>query len=244
MQLSSATSFPAQFLPPKKQELATKQASVSLSAISGPVLEIVKSKGPLSFPEVADEFIASQGLDGLSKEKQEKSVKRRIYDVLNVLLACNLVMKDEQKKVSIYTPNANQTTPDLVPKEEVKKLHKNRVQEKTKILIGKTRLLIYYQLLIARNQSMLRPAGNVQMPVIVVGYPSQDGTIRRSFDGHELTISSSISPLFFSPENIFKKLKFDQKIQITYLRSMNIFGPLEREILDQITNEEEQQSLE
>ncbi|RHN48985.1 putative transcription factor E2F-DP family [Medicago truncatula] len=74
-----------------------------LPQISMKVLEKVESKGRTTFNEVADELVAELAdpmNSGLSPNKQqydEKNVRRRAYDVLNVLMAMDIISKDKKE---------------------------------------------------------------------------------------------------------------------------------------------------
>ena len=221
-----------------KKEPTKKENLISLSSISDPVLQIVKEKGPLSFPEVANCFLLQQNFPPEEIQKHAKNIKRRISDVLNVLLACNVLIKDGKRKVKIFTSQQKRSIPDFIAEEEVKKIQNNRIQEKMQHLISKTRLLIYYTLLIDRNKTITRTAENVQMPAIIIGYSKDDGKINRKLDGKELTVYSTVSPLFFSPENIFHKLGFTVANQVALLKAIRYLGPVEKEIIEAIKNDQ------
>ena len=222
--------------PPKKTN--DKLSSVSLTSMAQPILQIIKAKGPVSFPEVADDFFAMELYAPSEKGKQERNIRRRIYDVLNVLIACNIITKDYRKRVKIFDPADELTDSESTTKAEIKKLQNNRIAKKTELLISKTRLLIYYRLLMARNKNTERTEINVQMPTIVLGYREEDGKIVRSLDGKKLTIFSNIPPLFFSPENIFCKLKFSAAEQVQQLQTLTYLSSKEKDIIDAIQKDE------
>jgi hypothetical protein len=50
--------------------------------------------------ELVDEFIAEhKGTDDPSNQFDEKNIRRRIYDALNVLMAINIITKDKKEIV-------------------------------------------------------------------------------------------------------------------------------------------------
>mmetsp|Transcript_12916 Transcript_12916/g.1976 ORF Transcript_12916/g.1976 Transcript_12916/m.1976 type:complete len:99 (-) Transcript_12916:277-573(-) len=72
----------------------TSRGSRGLKALSIRVRDIVKDKFQTSYKEVADIMI--QELDIMSRpdpEKNEKNIRRRVYDALNVLIATGIVAK-------------------------------------------------------------------------------------------------------------------------------------------------------
>ena len=224
---------------PKKNYLHAKTPTVSLTGISEPVLEIIRMKGPLTFVEVADDFIQNNVTNVDEHSKQEKNVRRRIYDVLNVLLACNMIVKDpENKKVKLFDRNLLLIKDKTFAYDEIFRRQTSRIEQKTQMLISKTRLLIYYRLLLERNRNSMRPTENVQMPTIILGYTDvENGKICRSLDGQTLTIISQYKPNFFSPENIFRRLSFPKEWQISVLSTMPKLAPFQKEIIQSITED-------
>jgi transcription factor Dp-1 len=67
------------------------------------VCEKVESKGRTTYNEVADELVAEFALpnnDGTSPDQQqydEKNIRRRVYDALNVLMAMDIISKDKKE---------------------------------------------------------------------------------------------------------------------------------------------------
>ncbi|QHN99628.1 Transcription factor-like protein DPB [Arachis hypogaea] len=74
-----------------------------LRQFSMKVCEKVESKGRTTYNEVADELVAEfadPGNSGLSPDQQqydEKNIRRRVYDALNVLMAMDIISKDKRK---------------------------------------------------------------------------------------------------------------------------------------------------
>ena len=62
----------------------------------------VEEKGSTSYNEVADELVqelATEGDFGPGKETQydDKNIRRRVYDALNVLMAIDIISKDKKE---------------------------------------------------------------------------------------------------------------------------------------------------
>ncbi|CAH2074337.1 unnamed protein product [Thlaspi arvense] len=74
-----------------------------LRQFSMKVCEKVESKGRTTYNEVADELVAEFALpnnDGTSPDQQqydEKNIRRRVYDALNVLMAMDIISKDKKE---------------------------------------------------------------------------------------------------------------------------------------------------
>ena len=81
---------------------ATGKASKGLRHFSSKVCQKVKAKQKTTYNEVADELVrefasnfASTGLDEQSYD--EKNIRRRVYDALNVLMAMDIITKEKKE---------------------------------------------------------------------------------------------------------------------------------------------------
>ncbi|KAI3983065.1 hypothetical protein MKX01_035346 [Papaver californicum] len=67
------------------------------------VCEKVESKGRTTYNEVADELVAefstTPTAPGEKQNYDEKNIRRRVYDALNVLMAMDIISKDENKEI-------------------------------------------------------------------------------------------------------------------------------------------------
>ena len=76
--------------------------------------EKVREKGRTTYTEVANEIVnetVAMGGGG-GGEFDEKNIRRRVYDALNVLMALNIVHKEKNKERTISwvgLPTSNQT---------------------------------------------------------------------------------------------------------------------------------------
>nr|ACU18146.1 unknown [Glycine max] len=74
-----------------------------LRQFSMKVCEKVESKGRTTYNEVADELVAefADPINGVSTPDQqqydEKNIRRRVYDALNVLMAMDIISKDKKE---------------------------------------------------------------------------------------------------------------------------------------------------
>ena len=112
------------------------------------VCEKVKQKGTTTYNQVADELVneyCSYTSSGSTKDLlsatasnldlwnyDQKNVRRRVYDALNVLMAMNIISKEKKEIKWIGLPcNKKQECQEL---EVEKKEKEKRIQEKTEIL--------------------------------------------------------------------------------------------------------------
>lgn len=157
----------------------------------------------MTFAEVADSIVASIGPNAVDSER---TLRRRVYDVLNVLVAADFVAKVNKKLMF--------TKPWKIPESATQ--FGLTVQRKKVALQDKLRILALWQLLIQRNKEITRPTATIPIDkTIFVGFRTNDnGDYGRVLDGRQLEIRAESPPLFFSPMDVVQKLGFslaDQK---------------------------------
>ena len=86
------------------------KASKGLRHFSAKVCEKVKQKGTTTYNQVADELVrefAARVLNNaVDQQYDEKNIRRRVYDALNVLMAMDIIIKD-RKNISWHGLPAN-----------------------------------------------------------------------------------------------------------------------------------------
>lgn len=148
------------------------------------VCEKVKSKGTTTYNEVADELVAEFSSDpttsrqafesqlsmgGDSEPFDQKNIRRRVYDALNVLMAINVISKERKEIKWIGLPtNAAQECLDL---EEEKRKLVDMIDEKRKQVRSLLIQQIAYKKLVERNkatQQTLSPNAIIKLPFIII----------------------------------------------------------------------------
>lgn len=77
------------------------------------VCQKVKEKGVTSYNEVADELVAEETDDASSSagngnaSYDQKNIRRRVYDALNVLMAMNIISKEKKEIKWIGLPTSS-----------------------------------------------------------------------------------------------------------------------------------------
>ncbi|XP_049848933.1 transcription factor Dp-1-like, partial [Schistocerca gregaria] len=112
------------------------------------VCEKVKSKRTTSYYEVANELVADILGSNVSNHFDEKNVRRRVYDALNVLMAVNIIDKNKKEVRWIGLPDATEEIELLTKKKEEQEDLINKKKEQIHDLEAQCRL---YEGLIARN---------------------------------------------------------------------------------------------
>ncbi|KAK2719833.1 transcription factor Dp-1-like [Artemia franciscana] len=137
------------------------------------VCEKVQKKGSTSYNEVADELV-NEFLEQAKAEGQihdqydQKNIRRRVYDALNVLMAMNIIAK-EKKEIRWLGLPANAANECAVLEERKKKLVE-RIRTKTQQLQDLIIQQIAYKQLVKRNKER-EAVGGPPLPQAVIHLP-------------------------------------------------------------------------
>ena len=97
------------------------------------VCEKVQEKGETTYNEVANELVEESKLEN-EEEHDEKNIRRRIYDALNVLMALDIIKKDQKKRIWIGIPFTPEFSHDAENLQNQKKILKESIQKKREYL--------------------------------------------------------------------------------------------------------------
>ncbi|KAK9158578.1 hypothetical protein Scep_005152 [Stephania cephalantha] len=150
--------------------------SRGLRQFSMKVCEKVESKGRTTYNEVADELVAEftdSSNNPSSPDQQqydEKNIRRRVYDALNVLMAMDIISKDKKE---IQWKGLPRTSINDVEELKAERLGlRSRIEKKAAYLQELEEQYIGLQNLIQRNERLYgsgnAPAGGVALPFILV----------------------------------------------------------------------------
>ena len=224
-------------------DLLEKNKTASLKDLSPMILLFLRQKINVSFQDVIDHIYQNSS----SNKNSDRTIRRRVYDVLNVLLAAEIISKTG--KILHYLPGLGKepiktenkpnlsVNPPILSVQSIspaRPLSKNpleneinlRISQKTAILVEKIHLYLYNLLLLKRNTNKQRPFYATPLPAIIVGLTSSEGTWTSRLDGTVIDILSPTTFSFFSPKDIFDLIDFssDEKYaifqQIPYIHSM------------------------
>ncbi|KAI7998876.1 Transcription factor-like protein DPB [Camellia lanceoleosa] len=160
---------------------ATKKKRVSriigggLRQFSIIICKKVESKGKTTYSEVADEiiaeFTATNNNSAVSLDEfDEKNIRRRVYDALNVLMAMDIIIKDKKEIRWKGLHSANVKDMEEIKALRVKAM--NRIEKKAAYLKELEEQIAGLQNLMLRNQQLLKsgnaPFGGFSLPFIVV----------------------------------------------------------------------------
>lgn len=109
---SSAVSSPICVISRKSDKKRNEKPGKGLRHFSMRVCQKVKEKGVTSYNEVADELVAEESNDSGaslngSGSYDQKNIRRRVYDALNVLMAMNIISKEKKEIKWIGLPTSS-----------------------------------------------------------------------------------------------------------------------------------------
>ncbi|KAI3809350.1 hypothetical protein L1987_25322 [Smallanthus sonchifolius] len=147
-----------------------------LRQFSMKVCEKVESKGRTTYNEVADELVAEfadpgNGVQASDQQQyDEKNIRRRVYDALNVLMAMDIISKDKKEIHWKGLPQAGFNNIEELKKNRL--ALQNRFEKKSAYLQELEDQYVGLQNLIQRNEQLYSsgnaPTGGVALPFILV----------------------------------------------------------------------------
>ncbi|WOL07160.1 transcription factor-like protein DPB [Canna indica] len=156
--------------------VAGDKSGRGLRQFSMKVCEKVESKGRTTYNEVADELVTEftdpNNNNGSQDQQQydEKNIRRRVYDALNVLMAMDIISKDKKEIQWKGLPRTSLSDLEELKAERI--AVKNRVEKKTAYLQEMQDQHASLQSLVKRNVqsygSGIVPPGGVPLPFILV----------------------------------------------------------------------------
>eukprot|EP00299_Pterocystis_sp_00344_P015818 c7911_g1_i1.p1 GENE.c7911_g1_i1~~c7911_g1_i1.p1 ORF type:complete len:400 (-),score=87.78 c7911_g1_i1:136-1335(-) len=160
----------------RKRMLSQDRQTKGLSLFSKMVCEKVEQKRRTTYNEVSDELVREfcQCIDEGGKPMDEKNIRRRIYDALNVLIALDIIHKDRKQIIWKGLPGRN--VEELESLQERKAEAERVVKQKTAHLRDLVATEVAYRSIMNRNQedpNLMKNAYKVHMPFIVVNTDSQ-----------------------------------------------------------------------
>lgn len=167
------------FIQGKRKRRGEKE-SKGLRHFSMKVCEKVQKKGVTSYNEVADELVREfscppqhHHMTPDQQQYDQKNIRRRVYDALNVLMAMNIISKEKKEIKWIGLPtNSAQECQHL---EEEKRQREDRIRQKTAQLQELILQQIAFKKLVERNKRREEsgegpPTSNsaIHLPYIIV----------------------------------------------------------------------------
>ncbi|OIV94969.1 hypothetical protein TanjilG_22166 [Lupinus angustifolius] len=194
-----------------------------LRQFSMKVCEKVESKGRTTYNEVADELVAefSDPSSGVSTPDQqqydEKNIRRRVYDALNVLMAMDIISKD--KKEIQWKGLPRTSVNDIEGLKADRLALRNRNEQKRAYLQELKEQLVGLENLVQRNEQLYSsgnaPNGGVSLPFILVQTrPHATVEVEISEDMQLVHFDFNSTPFELHDDNyVLKEMKFCKRPQ-------------------------------
>ncbi|KAH9532189.1 hypothetical protein CY35_19G077200 [Sphagnum magellanicum] len=145
------------------------------------VCEKVESKGRTTYNEVADELVSeftNPDSPRISPDQDEKNIRRRVYDALNVLMAMGIILKDKKDIQWKGLPSSASLDDDQELHGEGMRVRDRkerieRIEKKAAYLHDLQAQMTGLENLVSRNERLYHgtnsvPAGGVTLPFILV----------------------------------------------------------------------------
>ncbi|KAL8037030.1 hypothetical protein ABFS82_11G013900 [Erythranthe guttata] len=196
-----------------------------LRQFSMKVCEKVESKGRTTYNEVADELVAefAEPGNGVTTPDQqqydEKNIRRRVYDALNVLMAMDIISKDKKEIQWKGLPRTSVDDVDELKSERVGL--RNRIEKKAAYLNELEEQHVGLQNLVERNNQLFgsgnAPSGGVALPFILVQTrPHATVEVEISEDMQLVHFDFNSTPFELHDDNyVLKAMKFCEKPEIS-----------------------------
>lgn len=190
-----------------------------LKSLAPPTVEVLKELGTTSSEDAATYIISQLSKSSHNEISGQDTIRRRIYDVINVLSASGIIDKVGKQIVwrgfQIYNPKEIKITNSISPVVE------QRIANKEKSLREKVRLLTLYKVLIARNFIPKTPKNAVYLPSIIIGVENPDRDILTPLPiRSDLEILTKSPLLFISPLEILQGIDLDKTSIHAILRAV------------------------
>jgi hypothetical protein len=169
----------------KKAMTGPKDKGKGLREFSWRVCMKVEEKGCTSYNEVADELVREMSFDSPSYD--QKNIRRRVYDALNVLMAIGVIAKDKKLIRWIGLPSG--VRQEINELEREKRELVEAIAFKQRIISERLRNEVAMRRLILRNKALdnegqLTDRATVKLPFLLLhvnkdavinGYVTQEG---------------------------------------------------------------------
>jgi len=154
----------------------TEKGGKGLRHFSMKVCEKVQAKGSTSYNEVADELVAEltdpRCQSPTDQQYDQKNIRRRVYDALNVLMAMNIISKEKKEIRWLGLPTNSVQEAYSLETDKAKRIE--RIKAKTQQLQELILQHIAFKNLVERNKEAEKTGGSptpnsiIQTPFIII----------------------------------------------------------------------------
>jgi hypothetical protein len=193
---------------PDRGKLPSGQGKLCLKTIAPHTLEVMRDLGTSTSEDIATMIINTLMRNNPNLSGQE-TIRRRIYDVINVLSAAGVI--DKVGKQVVWRGTRRSIPAAVRPAAPADSIGE-RVRMKEQLLCDKVRLLTLYKVLIQRNFPRDPSPNPLALPLILIGVRDRSRTtFTQSLNRCELEIKSHQSLLFLAPSEILSKISLSKR---------------------------------
>ncbi|CAG7818209.1 unnamed protein product, partial [Allacma fusca] len=168
--------FPSDVSYESKRRKAEKGGK-GLRHFSMKVCEKVRTKGVTTYNEVADELVQefaspNMGMSSIEQQFDQKNIRRRVYDALNVLMAMNIISKEKKEIKWLGLPTNSMQECTTLEKDRAKRIE--RLKAKTQQLHDLIIQQVAFKSLVEKNKQREKesgppaPHGSIHLPFLIV----------------------------------------------------------------------------
>lgn len=186
---------------------ANQKSKVCLKSLAPNTMNVIR-KLQRTTPEVIANIIIQQLTNEHPNMNGQETIRRRIYDVINVLSAAGVI--DKVGKQIIYQGTSRYFNTLPTPHPYLKDEDSQRIRKKEKQLEEKIVLLTLFKSLIQRNYPIAEPPqGSKPLPQIIIGINEQSSmNLKYPQSRSELELSTKHKMIFLAPSDMLKRLHF------------------------------------
>jgi len=208
---------------------ADNRTGKGLRHFSSLVCQKVEEKGRTTYNEVADELVAELTADGQDAvQMDEKNIRRRVYDALNVLMAMEII--DKEKKEIFWKGLPNTSESDVKQLRDDCRVRLAQLDKKRKHLDNLVGDFACLHALAKRNASQpaVAPENRLQTPFVVIyTLPQQQGA-GGGDEGPVIEMSEDSSEVLFDFKGRGFQVEYDkdilQQMELGQVRSSALGG--------------------
>jgi hypothetical protein len=190
-------------------ESAPPHSRLCLNALAPHTLDVMRELETTTSEDIANMIIDKLTRTTPSRSSQ-KTIRHRIYDVINVLSAAGVVDKVGKQIVWHGGRQAPNARPNAAPRATGD--DDARIAAKERMLRDKVSLLTLYKALIKRNFAHEPTADVLGLPVILLGIKdAAQITFTQSLNRCELEVRSTGGLVFMAPSEILQKINLERK---------------------------------
>jgi len=181
---------------------------ICLKEISSHLCSLMREIKKSTCENIASMLISQMTVINTNLTGQE-TIRRRIYDVINVLSAAGIIDKSGKQLVWNGFGSLSTNHPPAAKKNQED--HDFGIKEHK--ICQKVHTLTIYKALIHRNMVTHKPIGSVHFPLILIGISKSSDTRINHISGcSHLEITSDRPRFFYSPFDILMRLPLDSAI--------------------------------